>query len=102
VDDGELRARGYQTVGEPGQEDFGWFFNLEIAGTKHNVVIGYRPELDHSQSEWICWIERTAGLIATAFGRRKHIAPEAADAIYGVLSSSSQISDVRVCSKQEL
>jgi hypothetical protein len=41
---GELRNRGVKTNAKPGQEDFGWYFNFEVAGAaEHTFVFGYRP-----------------------------------------------------------
>jgi hypothetical protein len=41
---GELRNRGVKTEAKPGQQDFGLYFNFEVAGAaEHTFVIGYRP-----------------------------------------------------------
>ena len=91
----ELGARGIQTGEEPGQEDFGWYFEFKVAGAGYLFVITHRPGDDDlpayeplSSVDWMCTIERDAGLIASLFGARKRgIALEAVQAIHGVLSS---------------
>ncbi|MBI2688844.1 MAG: hypothetical protein HYX27_21280 [Acidobacteria bacterium] len=59
----ELRTKGYASGAEPGQEDFGWYFGFEAGGVRHDVVIGFRPDGDDGQGEWLCWMERHAVLI---------------------------------------
>src|SRR5437879_4547928 len=98
----ELRARGYITDDEPGQEDFGWYLTFEVAGTKHHAVIGYRPDSDGADGEWICWIERACGLIGSLLGRRKYVRAEALEAVKGILSSSSSVSALRQCADDDL
>ncbi|MGD1090803.1 MAG: hypothetical protein ABSB35_02295 [Bryobacteraceae bacterium] len=97
----QLRARGQVTDEKLGQEDFGWHFTFEAAGVKHQAVLGHRPGSNDDEGEWICWIERKAGLIGSMLGRREHITPEAVEAIYGILSSSSSISEVKRCSERD-
>lgn len=98
----ELRINGYDADETPGQEDFGWYVRFEIRGAKHDVVIGYRPNSHNGCDEWICWIERTAGLVGSLFGKRQQIAPEAVEAIRRILSVSPQIRELRLCSEKEL
>ncbi len=98
----ELRSKGYSTVGEPGQEDFGWYFTFEVEGVKHDAVIGHRPISDDGESEWLCWIERTAGLLGSLAGRRNDIDPQAVQVLQSVLQSSPLITDVQLCFDHEL
>ena len=99
---GELRGRGYRTDTEPTQEDFGWFFTFEFASVEHDVIIGYCPDTGQGVGEWYCFIERSVGLIGTAFGNRRRIDPQAVETICAVLSSSPVVSDARICSRDEL
>ena len=38
-----LREGGIKTEDEPGQEDFGWYFNFEVQAGKHSCIMGFRP-----------------------------------------------------------
>src|SRR5262249_11616746 len=98
----KLRANGYAADEQPGQEDFGWYFTFEVQGVKHDAVIGYRPDSYNGVGELICWVERKAGLIGTALGRRKHVIPEAVEAVHQILSTSPETLAVRSCSEKEL
>ena len=49
----ELQRHGIQT-GDPGQEDFGWYFRFEVEGKAHLFVLGYRPV----EGDWLGNIER--------------------------------------------
>jgi len=98
----QLQASGYAAEERLGQEDFGWFFSFEAARTKHDVVIGYRPDADHREGEWLCWIERKAGLVGSMLGTRKRVEPEAILAVHQILSSSPSISSVRQCFEHDL
>ena len=40
---GEMRRRRVETDDKPGQEDFGWYFDFQIAGISSTFVLGYRP-----------------------------------------------------------
>jgi len=85
-----LRTDGVTVPDYLGQEDHGWFFTFEVNGTEHDLVVGW------ADGEWIAWIERRTGLLASLLGRRRHgILPEAVEAVHSVLSSSPEISDAR-------
>jgi hypothetical protein len=91
----KLRERGVQASDEPGQEDFGWFFNFNIAGVDHCFVLGFQPNDPASGDQWLGSIERSAGFVASIFGRRnKGILPEAVEALNAILTSSPDIRDV--------
>jgi hypothetical protein len=93
---GELRKLGIKTDEEPHQEDFGWYFDLEVAGAGHCFVVGHRPTGESEAGTWIGWLERSRGFIGSVFGVRKRgIQPLAAEAIHRILSSSALIRDVR-------
>ena len=89
-----LRAAGYKTADEPGQEDFGWYFDFEVPAGTHCVVLGYQP--DDPEGQWILTLERSRGLIGSVFGRRnKGIDEEAVQAIDSVLAGASEIRDLQ-------
>jgi hypothetical protein len=91
-----LRVGGVSVHDTPGQEDFGWFFEFDVPEGKHCCVLGFRPVDDPNESNWVAWIERSRGLVGSIFGLRKHgIAPSALSAVHAVLSSHSEISNVR-------
>ncbi len=92
----ELRKKGVQTDEKPGQEDFGWYLNFEVTGVGHTFVIGHRPTGESEQGTWIGWLERNRGFIPSLFGTRKRgIHASAVEAVHNILSSSSQIRDLR-------
>jgi hypothetical protein len=93
----ELRNRGASADGEPGQEDFGWYFNVQIADTPHTFVIGHSPSLvEGGEGTWIGWIERDRGLLGSLLGARERgINPAAPQTLHSILSSSPQIRDIR-------
>src|SRR2546421_4839228 len=67
----ELRKKGVKTAAEPGQEDFGWYLNFEIAGTASTLVVGYRAGSKEDAGTWIGWLERNRGLVSSLLGRRE-------------------------------
>lgn len=92
----QLTAEGIQCDPEPGQEDFGWYFNFSIGDAKYCLVCGFRPAEESDPDTWIVWIERSAGFIASIFGARdKNIQDGAAREIHRVLAKSSDISNIR-------
>jgi hypothetical protein len=93
----ELRNRGVDTDDDPGQEDFGWYFNFHVAGMPHIFVIGHRPD-DQSSEEgtWIGWIERRRGFVGSLLGGSKRgISSAAPQTLHSILSSSPEIQDIR-------
>ena len=92
----ELRTKGIETDKEPGQEDFGWYFNFALPEGKHCLVIGFRPGDDKEEGTWIGWLERACGFVGSLLGGRKRgISTSAVGAIQKVLSGSSKIRDIR-------
>ena len=92
---GQLRAKGFQTDDAPGQEDFGWYFNFQVGGVEHCLVIGLQPNEPATEDKWLCEIERHTGFLGSIFGRRKHgILPEAIQAIDAAIKSSPDISRI--------
>jgi hypothetical protein len=93
----ELRSRGVNADNDPGQEDFGWYFNFQVTGTSHTFVIGHCPGLvEGGEGTWVVWIERHRGLVGSLLGARKRgINPAAPQTLHSILSSSPQIRDIR-------
>jgi len=88
-----LRALGFETDDKPRQEDFGWYFGYRTADGRYTFIIGYSPE---EPGDWICWIERDVGFLASLFGgREKQIAHSAVDAIRAAVDQQHEASDVR-------
>lgn len=78
----------------PGQEDFGWFFNVETIHGPHCVVVGHH--FDRGVFEWVVWIERRCSFIEAMFGgRNKKISSRLAALLHVILSSSSGIECIR-------
>ena len=94
----ELEALGAKVDREddfPGQEDFGWYLDATLGDIPFTVVVGSRP--DESDSvEWVLWIERQCGFIASILGRnKKNIAPASIQTIHKILSGRDDVSEVR-------
>jgi hypothetical protein len=99
----ELRKRGVATDEEPGQEDFGWYFGFEAAGVRYLAILGFRPdEEDGGEGEWLCTFERDAGILASMFGKRRDVGPEAAEAMRQAFNDSTVITSVRSGPESEL
>jgi len=55
---GELRQRGIHVSAEPGQEDFGWYFDFTTEGEKYCLVIS-----SDGDGGWCLVVERACSLI---------------------------------------
>ena len=89
---GELRKLGMKPDEKPDQEDFGWYFDFEVAGVGHTFVVGYRPPARGEAGTWIGWLERRRGFIASVMGGRKRgVQLSAAEVIHRILTGSFQI-----------
>jgi hypothetical protein len=89
-----LQKVGIETDPEPGQEDFGWYFDFSVPAGRHCCVLGFQP--DEPEGVWRLWLERSRGLVASIFGGRGHgIDETAVKAIDDILRSAPEISDVR-------
>ena len=95
-----FRARGVETDEEPGQEDFGWYFEFETQEGEHCCVMAYRPGDSDADGDWVLWVERSAGLIGSLLGRRKRVSGAAVQSVHEVLSSASEINGLRWHEKQ--
>jgi len=91
-----LKSRGIHTESEPGQEDFGWYMTFRVGETDYDLVIAYRPGGEGQLGDWMCTLERSAGLVGSLFGARKRsIQFDALEALHGVLSTAPEISNLR-------
>lgn len=69
-------------------------------GSLDRVEPSVRPAVsDDGKSEWICWIERTKGLVGSLLGQRKHAAPQAVQVIQSVLMASPGCADDALISR---
>lgn len=106
---GRLRSRGFEVIGEPGQEDFGWFLGFRVGDAEHNLVMAYRPgddEVDEDlrpvddpalrgSGDWLVSIERSRGLLESLFRKRRvGIKPEAILAVHEALTDTLDITNV--------
>jgi hypothetical protein len=90
-----LNSRGIRTQPEPGQEDFGWYTTFRLGETDYDLVISYRPG-DEQLGDWMCRLERKAGLLGSLFGARKRgIQADALEALHNLLSTAPEISNLR-------
>ena len=88
-----LRASGIQTGDEPGQEDFGWYFEFDVPAGKHCCVLGYQE--DDPEGRWLLWLERSRGFFGSVFGMRKRgIDATAVQAIQNVLANAPEIREL--------
>lgn len=103
----ELKTAGTECDTEPGQEDFGWYFNFQVDGKPHCLVCGAQEPDEGTPvgtpATWILTLERAAGFIASLFDRRdKDIPLEAANKIHEALSSSpDKILDIKWHEKKD-
>jgi hypothetical protein len=88
-----LRGAGVETADEPGQEDFGWYFEFTVPAGKHCCMLGYQG--DTPEGVWRLWLERSRGLVGSLLGRRSQgIDEAAARAINDVLAATPEIRDL--------
>jgi hypothetical protein len=93
---GRLRSTGVQTDLEPGQEDFGWYFNFKLGENVYCVVLGFRPGEESAEGEWIAWLERTRGLVGSIFGfRKRDIERSAGEALHAALLDTATVRNIR-------
>jgi len=90
----ELKNRKIEVDNEPGQEDFGWYLTFFYNGTRYNFVLGWRPEDDENEGDWIGTIER-AGVLAAVLGRKRRVEREVVSLIHDILVSSPKARDIR-------
>lgn len=124
----ELSKKGVECDKEPGQEDFGWYFNFAVNKVTYCLVCGFRlneePEKkdekteaagnaddsadnsaddgDYSHGDWIIWIERSAGFMASLFGgRNKGIDEAVPRLIHSTLAAHPAITNIRWHKKKD-
>jgi hypothetical protein len=91
-----LQEEGIQPVGEPEQEDFGWYIAFCADNATHQFLIGFRPGDAAESGDWVGWIERKRGFVGSLLGwRRRGVRLAAAQAIHRVLSASPTVSNIR-------
>lgn len=91
-----LGDTGVQCDPEPGQEDFGWYFNLTLNDVPHCIVCALREADKNDPDVWVLCIERSAGFIASLFGGRdQNIDISVPRRLHEVLTGSPDISKVR-------
>ncbi|MFA6208279.1 MAG: hypothetical protein WCT03_06560 [Candidatus Obscuribacterales bacterium] len=108
----ELKKKGIECDSEPGQEDFGWYFNFSVNKVTYCLVCGFRlaeenPETEKqetatSNGDWIIWIERSAGFMSSLFGgRNKGIDAAVPRLIHSTLSAHPAITNIRWHKKKD-
>jgi hypothetical protein len=91
---GRLREAGVGTDDEPGQEDFGWYFQFNLPSGAHCCVLGYQE--DEPDGVWHISVERGRGLLASLLGgRRRGIDEAAVRVIDDVLAGAPEIRELR-------
>jgi len=91
-----LRSAGAETDDQPGQEDFGWYFNFAVPEGWHTCVIGLRPGSSGSPPDWVVWTERRRGFLSSIIGgRSRGISPFAVMLVHMTLSTAPEISELR-------
>lgn len=117
----ELTKKGVDCDKEPGQEDFGWYFNFSVNKVVYCLVCAFRLGEDQDQNQekdqekeqdqekkkeaasteaengdWIIWIERSAGFMASLFGARNKGLDEAVPKlIHSTLSANPAITNIK-------
>jgi len=91
----ELQRRGYTTSDEPGQEDFGWYFTVDVGGKSHCVIIGFQPNEEATGDCWIGSVERNVGFLKSILGKRdQNIYTELLDVMDSVLRETPDTTNV--------
>jgi len=91
-----LAQRGIRAGPEIGQEDHGWYFRYWVGDRPYTLVVGYRPGDGESEGDWVGWVERDVGFIASLLGRRtKGIEGDAVRVLHDALSDAPEVVDLR-------
>ncbi|CAN5237938.1 hypothetical protein BH11CYA1_BH11CYA1_40900 [soil metagenome] len=114
----ELTKKGVDCDKEPSQEDFGWYFNFTLNKVVYCLVCAFRLSEEQAKEQekeqkkdnekvhedvaeiengdWILWIERSAGFMASLFGGRDKGIDEALPRlVHSTLSGNPAISNIR-------
>ena len=98
---GRLQAAGLSTDPDPGQEDFGWYFDFTVPEGEHCCVLGLRPASDRDPETWIVRLERRRGFLGSIIGgRNRDISSTAVSAIHQALLAP-EILELRWHDKRE-
>lgn len=90
-----LHQRGIETLDEPQQEDFGWYFTFWVAGVEHCLLLGFQPNDPSTGDQWLGWLERQVGFLASLTGGRKRgISSQAVSLINEILVTAPEIRDL--------
>jgi hypothetical protein len=91
---GELKRHGVSVADYLGQEDHGWYVTYTVEDTEYTFILGYRE--DGRDSDWVGWVERSVGFVASILGaRKKGIKPDGVAAIHKVLTGSDRVREVK-------
>lgn len=94
---GELARQGLEVDDEPGQEDFGWYFNSSVGDEKYCFVIG-----GDGEGGWYVVVERACGLMSSLLGgRHRNVGRSAVTALEQVLAGSNRVQNLRWISWKE-
>jgi hypothetical protein len=89
----QVHTSGVRTADEPGQEDFGWYFEFEVPVGKYFCLIGYQE--DHPEGRWNLWLERSRGFLGSILGMRKRGTDAAAvQALQDILGKAPEIREL--------
>jgi hypothetical protein len=90
-----FRGAGASTDDEPGQEDFGWYFDFAVDGVNHCLVLLFRPGDDDHPGLWVATVERARGLLASIFiGRQRGVQRAAVELVHRALADAPEIAAV--------
>jgi hypothetical protein len=89
----QLRTSGAWTADEPGQEDFGWYFEFQVPAGRYCCVLGYQE--DYPEGRWHLWLERSRGFLGSILGMRKRgIDAAAVQALQDILGQAPEIREL--------
>ena len=91
----KLTQAGIKATSEPQQEDFGWFFTSVVDDVEHRVIVGFQPNDINEGDSWVGWIEPKIGLLRSLFENRGRVLPQAVQIIDAILSSASEITELK-------
>lgn len=98
----QLRSAGAVTDEQPGQEDFGWYFNFAVPDGSHTCVVELRPGDAGFEADWVIWTERQRGLLGSLLGgRHRGISPAAVALLHSVLAAAPEVTELRWHDRQD-
>jgi hypothetical protein len=88
---GELAQRGVRVDDEPGQEDFGWYFEYSVNEERYCLVIS-----SDGEGEWYLVLERACGMLASLFGgRHRNVGSGGLDVVREILEQLDKVENLR-------